>query len=107
MAGQSYTLTCTVTGGEALTPTISYQWFEETNSRVMLPTSTSADLTFDPINLSDSGQYSCDVIISSPSLISDLTASSGVEDLIIQSEYNRVSVLSHYPPHSSTPHCEY
>ncbi len=105
MAGQSYTLTCTVTGAEALTPTISYQWFEETSPRVMLST-TSANLTFDPLNLSDAGQYSCDVIVSSPFVTSDLTASSGVEDLIIQSEYNRVSVLSYYPPHSSTPHCE-
>ncbi len=93
MAGQSYTLTCTVTGAEALTPTISYQWFEETSSRVMLPT-TSADLTFDPLNLSDAGQYSCDVIVF---VTSDLTASSGVEDLIIQSEYNRVCVVS-LPP---------
>ncbi|XP_064387176.1 uncharacterized protein LOC135335578 [Halichondria panicea] len=91
MAGQSYTLTCTVTGGEALNPTISYQWFEGSSTRVMLPT-TSVDLTFDPLHLSDAGQYSCDVIVSSPSLTSDLTASSGVEDLIIQIPPPTVSV---------------
>ncbi|XP_064386138.1 mucin-2-like isoform X3 [Halichondria panicea] len=91
MAGQSYSLTCTVTGAEALTPTISYQWFEGSSSRVMLPT-TFADLTFDLLNLSDAGQYSCDVIVSSPFVTSDLTASSGVEDLIIQIPPPTVSV---------------
>ncbi len=97
MAGQSYSLTCTMTGAESLSPTISYQWLEGSSPRVMLDT-TSADLTFDPLNLSDAGQYSCDVIVSSPSVTSDLTASSVVENLIIQSECNRVSVLCILPP---------
>ncbi len=96
MAGQSYTLTCVLTGVESLSPTITYQWFKGSTPRAMLST-TFADLTLDPLNLSDAGQYSCDIIVSSPFVTSDLTASSGVEDLIIQSEYNRVCVVS-LPP---------
>ncbi len=64
MAGQSFSLTCSLTGGASLQPTLSYQWTREGGS---LMTST-ATLNFDTLYLSDAGQYSCQVILTSSQL---------------------------------------
>ncbi len=63
-AGQSFSLTCSLTGGASLQPTLSYQWTREGGS---LMTST-ATLNFDTLYLSDAGQYSCQVILTSSQL---------------------------------------
>ncbi|XP_064386204.1 uncharacterized protein LOC135334805 isoform X2 [Halichondria panicea] len=64
MAGQSFSLTCSLSGGASLQPTLSYQWTREGGS---LMTST-ATLNFDTLYLSDAGQYSCQVILTSSQL---------------------------------------
>ena len=64
MAGQSFSLTCSLTGGASLQPTLSYQWTRDGGS---LMTST-ATLNFDTLNLSDAGIYSCQVILTSSQL---------------------------------------
>ncbi|XP_064392448.1 uncharacterized protein LOC135340080 isoform X2 [Halichondria panicea] len=64
MAGQSFSLTCSLSGGVSLQPTLSYQWTREGGS---LMTST-ATLNFDTLYLSDAGQYSCQVILTSSQL---------------------------------------
>ncbi len=64
MAGQSFSLTCSLTGGASLHPTLSYQWTREGGS---LMTST-ATLNFDTLYLSDADQYSCQVILTSSQL---------------------------------------
>ncbi len=61
MAGQSFSLTCSLSGGASLQPTLSYQWTREGGS---LMTST-ATLNFNILYLSDVGQYSCQVILPS------------------------------------------
>ncbi len=64
MAGQSFSLTCSLSGGASLQPTLFYQWTREGGS---LMTST-ATLNFDTLYLSDAGQYSCQVILTSSQL---------------------------------------
>ena len=64
MAGQSFSLICSLTGGASLQLTLSYQWTREGGS---LMTST-ATLNFDTLYLSDAGQYSCQVILTSSQL---------------------------------------
>ncbi len=64
MAGQSFSLTYSLSGGASLQPTLSYQWTREGGS---LMTST-ATLNFDTLYLSDAGQYSCQVILTSSQL---------------------------------------
>ena len=54
IAGQSFSLTCSVTGADSAAPTISYQWFRGQS----LITSSSV-LSFDSLFLSDAGQYRC------------------------------------------------
>ncbi len=72
LAGQSYTLTCTVTGGEALTPTITYEW---TRGRTSVG-GNGPILTFNPLTLSSSGQYVCTVTVTSDLLTTTLTDAS-------------------------------
>ena len=56
-AGEDYTLTCTVSGGE-LDTNATYQW---TNDDSNLATETSASLSFSPLSQHNSSQYICGV----------------------------------------------
>ena len=68
-AGQSYTLTCTanVTGGETLSTTTTITWIHPSGS-VTSGTGSSLNLTLNPLQVSDAGQYTCNVRVSSPFL---------------------------------------
>ena len=60
MAGQNFTLTCSLTGEISLLSNISYQW-----RRGESLLTNSPILHFDSLYLSDAGQYSCVVILHS------------------------------------------
>ena len=64
MAGQSFSLTCSVTGADSLAPTIFYQLVQRTSQSV----TSSSVLSFDSLCLSDVGLYRCEVIIRSDRL---------------------------------------
>ena len=55
IAGEDYTLTCQVTGGETMTPT--YRWFRNGS---LLTGQTSNTLSFSPLRETDSGVYTCE-----------------------------------------------
>ena len=55
IAGEDYTLTCTVIGGDTATPT--YRWFRNGSPQ---SGETSATLSFSPLRQSDSGVYTCE-----------------------------------------------
>ena len=55
-AGEDYTLTCTVSGGET-TATSSYRWLMDNSP---LSGETSATLSFMPLGQSNNGQYVCE-----------------------------------------------
>ena len=60
-AGEDYTLTCTVSGGET-TATTTYQWLRDNSP---LSGKTSATLSFTPLRQttpSSNGQYACEVM---------------------------------------------
>ena len=83
--GDSYSLTCTVTGADRLNPTITYQWFKD---NTMVSGETQSTLSFSPLSLSDAGQYRCDVTVSSTLLSQSITKMSNTQDLTLQSKYN-------------------
>ncbi len=89
MAGQSYSLTCTLTGGEALTPTITYQFTQDNPGQtgVVGGVLTTPTLTFNPLILSNSGRYSCQATVTSPHLNTPQEVDSGSQSLSIQSEW--------------------
>ena len=93
IAGENYTLSCTVTVMEGLTEDtiISTSW---TNSRGDLISSdieqvsevnTTSTLEFSPLQTSHGGSYTCNASIDI-SAISSLRRNSGSFDIIIQSE---------------------
>ena len=88
MAGQRYTLTCAVTGGDSLTPTITYQFTQDNPGQtgVVGGVLTTPTLTFNPLMLSNSGQYSCRATITSPHLNTPQVLGSGSQDLMVQGE---------------------
>ena len=53
-AGQNYTLTCTVSGGETDIPT--YQWLQDDFNLI---SETSDTLSFTPLTQNSSGKYTC------------------------------------------------
>ena len=68
-AGQSYTFTCTatVTGGGTLSTTTTITWIHPSGS-VTSGTGSSLDLSLNSLQVSDAGQYTCNVSVSSPFL---------------------------------------
>ena len=66
IAGESYTLTCQVTGGGTMTPI--YQWFRNGSP---VASQTSATLSFSPLRQNmDNGSYTCEATRSSTSVTS-------------------------------------
>ena len=88
MAGQSYSLTCALTGGESLTPSITYQFTQDNSGQagVVGGVLTTPTLTFNPLMLSNSGQYSCQATITSPHLNTPQVVNSGSQGLMVQGE---------------------
>ena len=67
-AGESYTLTCTASGGESGTPT--YQWCKD---GTLVTTPSSPDIfSFSPLGQADSGGYNCTVTRGSMIVTSEL-----------------------------------
>ena len=64
IAGQNYTLTCSVTGVENFNPTIAYQWTKNNGTQMQVGTNSNTIL-FSPLKLSDAGQYMCRVTVNS------------------------------------------
>ena len=62
-AGQSYTLTCSVSGASVTT----YQWRKDGT----VLSETGATLSFSPLRMSDAGQYTCEVTVNSMTLTDD------------------------------------
>ena len=93
MAGQSYSLACTLTGGDSLNPTITYQFTQDNPGQTRIrATQANPILTFETLVLSDSGQYSCQATVTSPHLNTPQEVDSGSQSLTIQSECVRLSV---------------
>ena len=64
-AGQSYTLTCSVSGASVTT----YQWRKDGS---VIQGETTEMLSFSPLRLSDAGQYTCGVTVNSMTHTDDM-----------------------------------
>ena len=85
-AGQSYQLTCTVSGAENLDPIITYRWTRNSGSG-QTQVGTTRILRFAPLQLSNAGGYVCEVIISSNYLTGDIVEKNvNPQNISIQSE---------------------
>ena len=66
-AGQNYTLTCTASGGGSMAYT--YMWLKDGS---VVSGQTSSTYSFSPLNKTDSGLYSCQVIVGSMNVTSSV-----------------------------------
>ena len=85
-AGESYRLTCSVSGAENLNPTTTYRWTRNSDTEVQVGADPSI-LSFTPLRLIDAASYVCEVTISSNYLTGDIVAMTiNPQDIRIQSE---------------------
>jgi hypothetical protein len=83
--GQSgYSLSCDVTVTGTANPSITYQWTKNNGTQTQV--GTDSVLSFSPLRLSDTGQYTCQATISSPCTISEMDT----QDITLQSEYGYI-----------------
>ena len=86
VTGEGYTLSCIVTGDEKLNSTVTYQWMKY-NDTAMHSMTNSGNLSFSPLSLSNSGNYSCNVVINSRYLSQAITASSNLFGIRLQGNF--------------------
>ena len=83
--GQSYTLTCTANvAGAGIMSTTTITWIHP-NGSVTSGTGSSLDLTLNPLQVSDAGQYTCNVSVSSP-FLTEALSSVGTFTINVQGE---------------------
>ena len=90
VVGQSYTLSCRVSGDENLDPTITYQWIQENGTAMELvsETNNSANLFFSSLHLSNSGDYICMVVVDSMYLDEAIMEISNSFSIHLQGKYD-------------------
>ena len=79
--GHSYTLTCSVNGTDNLNATIDYEWQDQSSTSI----GYSNNLTFNSLSLSDAGQYTCKVTITSSYLVEQILTT-GTHNVVFQSK---------------------
>lgn len=84
--GKNFTLFCNVSGSRNLNLTIHYQWIKNNATRLQIGTNSNS-LSFFPFRLSDAGQYSCLVTVSSSYLDQAINATDSLQ-VTSQSQLN-------------------
>ena len=84
VVGQSYSLSCSVSGADSLSPTsTTYHWYNE-SSNPRSQVGTTNTYTLNPLQPYHAGQYTCEVMITSPYLNRDLHQSV-MQDITVRS----------------------
>ena len=85
VVGQSYSLSCSVSGADSLSPTsTTYHWYNE-SSNPRSQVGTTSTYSFPRLRPYYAGQYTCEVTVASPYLNEDLSQSM-VQDITVQSK---------------------
>ena len=85
MGQSNYTLTCSVSVADhIICPCTTYQWTKNNGTIIKLETGLNSVLSFSPLSLSDTGQYTCQATIRS-FRVRNITVM-GTHDVRIQSE---------------------
>ena len=85
LVGQlGYSLSCSVSGADSLSPTITYRWYNE-SSNPRSQVGTTSIYSFPRLRPYHAGQYTCEVTIASPYLNGDLSQSM-MQDITLQSK---------------------
>ena len=89
IAGEDYSITCTVMGAETLGATFNIMWLRLGGGVLAMETSTESSLThtFTPVGESDEGLYTCEATVSSTLLSGVLTPPSEMLSVTVTSKY--------------------
>ena len=80
------TLTCDVSGADNLNPTINYQWTRN-DGATLTQVGNSRSLPLSPLRLTNAGDYTCNITVSSTLLNNDIKMSAdNSQSVIIQSK---------------------
>jgi len=86
VVGQSYSLSCSVSGADSLSSTsTTYRWYNESDDPRSLIGTNSSAYAFTFVRPYHAGQYTCEVFITSPYL-NGILSQSMMQDIIIQSK---------------------
>jgi len=86
VVGQSYSLSCSVSGADSLNPTsTTYRWYNESSNPRSQVGINSSTYTLNPLRPYHAGQYTCEVMITSPYL-NDALSQSMMQDITVQSK---------------------
>jgi len=83
VVGQSYSLSCSVSGADSLSPITTYRWYNE-SSNPRPQVGTTSIYTLNPLQQYHAGEYTCEVTITSPYLDGDLSRSV-MQNITVQS----------------------
>ena len=83
--GQSFLLTCSISGAEKLNSVITYRWTKNNGMQTHVGTNSNT-LSFLSLRLSDKGQYICQATVRSDYLSRAIEVSSGPFELQIPSK---------------------
>ena len=90
---QGYSLTCSVSGADSLSPTsTTYRWYNESSNPRSQVGINSSTYTFTRLRPYHAGQYTCEVTIASPFLNADLSQSM-MQSITLQSKLFHTNVL--------------
>ena len=100
--GQGYTLTCSVSGTDSLSPTsTTYRWYNGSSETGSPIGTNSSTYTFSSLRPYHAGQYTCEVTVASPFLNADLSQSM-MQSITLQSKSCHINAL--YAPLFCTLH---
>ena len=88
MLGQNgYSLSCGVSGADNLDPSITYEWTKKNGTETQLQAGSDPNIvSFSPLRLSDAGEYTCQVNVSSSYLSNDIINMSKTLYVTVQSK---------------------
>ena len=84
VVGQPYTLSCSVSGDEKLESSVTYQWMRYNDVIETQLVANSENFSLFSLYLSDSGNYSCSIVVRSSYLDNSITANSNLVSIILQ-----------------------
>jgi len=85
VAGQSYSLSCSVHGADSLSPTsTTYHWYNESNNSRSLVATTNV-YTLTRLQTYHDGNYTCEVTVVSPYLNGDFNQSA-TQEIVVESK---------------------
>ena len=93
LPGQDFSLNCMISGAESLNPILTYQWIKNNVTGRMQVGFNISTLSFSSLRLSDAGQYSCQVTVSSRYLHGVLNVTSAPFDVHIQGKFTFLHTL--------------